>query len=81
MKHTQARLCHPVNRRGVGTVSLCRGAEGGNDGSGLFDQQPYFLIPHHSLFLGKNVPSLHQMNREIDIAFGVTYFPTSYAQL
>lgn len=53
----------------------CRGVEGGNGVSSLFDQRLYFLIPHHPAFLGKNVPSLHQGNREIEIAFGVTYFP------
>lgn len=45
-KHTKARLSYPVIRFRVGTTWACRGVEGGNDMSSLFDQQPYFLIPH-----------------------------------
>lgn len=34
--------------------------EGESDVSRLSDWQPHFLTPCHPLFLGKNVPSVHQ---------------------
>lgn len=54
--HTSQALSPSEQRRGGNWVSewRCWGRE-----SGLFDWQPHFLAPCHTLFLGKNVPSLH----------------------
>lgn len=60
VKHTQDRLGHLAARGGVAAVGACGGVEAGNDAARLLDRQPHFFAPHHTLVLGKNVPSLHQ---------------------